>query len=924
MTNYIVAFVGLPSAGKSSLINSLVGKRILQTGMCRTTTDYKLLEEEVIDDDKNKFKIIDLPGICDGEEIDNKFTELTYAHITNANLIFWVSDVNKAFITQHEVNEFNKLKQHINTLQDETGTLYEIGIILSKCTERYLDHNLLKKKNKTNNKTSNIILNGEIITEDEDTNINDIVNKVKEKFPTTIIKLYNAHGRSLYSKHSSTQLKKLITNLKTTISNENINFTISEYYKNKDQKQSMIEDLYIERLFEKYIKTNNITDFNKVINKFKILDVKKQKIYINKFCVNNFKTITYTQFEFHEYIIQNHNNLYDKYHNYMWWLIYIIYNESYNNVNVNKYYKNLNEIINKLNIILPKLTDTEYIYWYDVVCNFEYFDSKQKFEEFYFDSKQNYIKGNTACELLTKSFNIKNEIINNHLKYKLNELLLTHNSTIINRYCDIIYIKMYNNKNSFLNNIELNTCEDIEQCLDVIDKFMNNLEFIIYNKLIAYKNIRNIISLKYKLWIHEIIDDYKANINKNYLYELLLNTTRFNNIIKQVMNQIYTPYIDQINKTVPYFIFELIFFDNIENIFNNGIIAEETKKYISFLAIKKDINYILYIPNKYKTKELCEIVLNNSKSFHIISIIPDEFKTYELYKEAVKEDINNIKIIPNKFKTKELYEIIINNYTIQDIMNYIPDEFKTYEIWINIVKKDFNCITNVPDKFKTKELCEIVLSQNMENDIFEHIPDEFKTYEICKNAIKHDCENIRYIPNIYKNNEIIDILINNIEKYSSTYTILDHIPEELITDDIIIKTIHNSIYNIKYIPEKNITNDLILRIINKYNIMSDDDCDQFNDEFYNFCIILIEHDIHNIIYIPNEFKDDKLYKLLCDKIINEYKINKDIPILKYIPDEFKTNILCDIIYNKDNTQIEYIPDKYKPIKVNKFKKIKIN
>ena len=116
MSDFIVAFVGLPSSGKSSIINSLCFKRIQQTGICRTTTEYKLIDDTLIDDANNKFKVIDLPGICDSEETiksSKDFNELTYAHIKNANLIIWTSDINKAFITTHEVEEFNKIKKYI-------------------------------------------------------------------------------------------------------------------------------------------------------------------------------------------------------------------------------------------------------------------------------------------------------------------------------------------------------------------------------------------------------------------------------------------------------------------------------------------------------------------------------------------------------------------------------------------------------------------------------------------------------------------------------------------------------------------------------------------------------------------------------------------------------------------------------------------
>ena len=121
MLDFKVAFIGLPSSGKSTIINSLLGKRLLESGVCRTTTKYKLLNDIIEDDNNNKFNVIDLPGICDSEESDTNFNELTNTYIKDANLIIWTSDVNKAFITTHEVNEYNRIKEYIKNLNNETG-----------------------------------------------------------------------------------------------------------------------------------------------------------------------------------------------------------------------------------------------------------------------------------------------------------------------------------------------------------------------------------------------------------------------------------------------------------------------------------------------------------------------------------------------------------------------------------------------------------------------------------------------------------------------------------------------------------------------------------------------------------------------------------------------------------------------------------
>ena len=171
---YIVAFCGLPSSGKSTIINSLIGQRILQSDVCRTTLGHTILfQHSIIDDDGCKFIAIDLPGICDSEEKDSdKFNEITKTQIKNATVIFFVSDVHKAFITTHEVTEYNKLKQYLADLQKETGKLYHIAIILSKC-----DMDEKSKKEKKDRVTK---LTDQISDSDEDTDLRDLIHEIRE------------------------------------------------------------------------------------------------------------------------------------------------------------------------------------------------------------------------------------------------------------------------------------------------------------------------------------------------------------------------------------------------------------------------------------------------------------------------------------------------------------------------------------------------------------------------------------------------------------------------------------------------------------------------------------------------------------------------------------------------------------------------
>jgi len=521
-SDYKVAFIGLPSSGKSTIINSLIGKRLLESGICRTTTEYKLLEEYIEDDNNNKFKVIDLPGICDSEESNTNFNELTNEHIKDANLIIWTSDVNKAFITTHEVNEYNRIKEYIKNLNNDTGKLYYLIICLSKC-----DKDISDKKSKTKKSRQS---NEEISESDEDTDLVDMINKVKEKFPNEDIIHFNAFGRSYHNKRSSSILKKFITKYGMQSKN-NIKFDITKYIKNYDKDQ---ETEYLNNFKYKYqIFLNNQLDIDKLFVIYNKLIVVNKFNYLKNICTEPFNT-NLRIFQFIQYIINKiilpdtHLIIYPVYTrviDYYLYILYNLYNPNLPNIEYNwikKYSKD--QIINEIILHYNKISTIHQIDLYNKLL-FNYTEFKchicdripiiKRIHEKYncnmynFDFKNNFNKYIKSPSYLI-NFKDFYDIIKNTSQIKQYKLEFNNNQTskeIFNNYLKLLedinndnnYILL--NKLEIINNISNNKYDD-NNCSFIqllnsftyipLSRLINNLEWSeiyesIWNKI--YSNI---------------------------------------------------------------------------------------------------------------------------------------------------------------------------------------------------------------------------------------------------------------------------------------------------------------------------------------------------------------------------------------------------------------------------------------------------
>lgn len=258
----IIAFIGLPSAGKTTMINSLIGKRSLQTGICRTTIEPTFIGVEntlnfdnyihlcVESDDRHLFSIIDLPGICDIEDTDNTFNDITEKHIVSADVVLWLTSSETAFLTDNEKNQFLKIKKIIQKYMLENNRVIQTGIVMTK--SNCSNVNMTEQSSESESDTE---LDSDELSGSEDTTINDSINRVRTHFPNEYVINYNAFGRIIHKGGCSQKFKKFVRKMDRNPTNNNIKFNIGHFVNNI---LSMEDQLNID-IFNKWYRENSGT-----------------------------------------------------------------------------------------------------------------------------------------------------------------------------------------------------------------------------------------------------------------------------------------------------------------------------------------------------------------------------------------------------------------------------------------------------------------------------------------------------------------------------------------------------------------------------------------------------------------------------------------------------------------------------------------
>ena len=135
-----------------------------------------------------------------------------------------MTDIQTAFITSHEKEEFDKICTQLRESARDHDTYVQIMILLSKYNHE--DSEVLKTQ-ATEEKSSC----GEICDDEEDTTITECYERVVSLFPDNTIRIakFNAFGRSIHGKSTSKELHKFVLKIVGTGA-KNVNTEINMHW----------------------------------------------------------------------------------------------------------------------------------------------------------------------------------------------------------------------------------------------------------------------------------------------------------------------------------------------------------------------------------------------------------------------------------------------------------------------------------------------------------------------------------------------------------------------------------------------------------------------------------------------------------------------------------------------------------------------
>jgi hypothetical protein len=325
--NINITFVGEINAGKSSLINSLIGDDLLSVGIRRTTlSNTSVIRTSVLETNcehnnylylsksnrldvffkDNKVSLIDTIGLNDPCK-DKEQYEWFNKNLDKSDIVFFVTSYEKCFSTESEQNAFKKIYSQINEMNKKDHNVC-LGIIITKIDTKNSDKEYKKQIEEINNFLTSLnlakkipivhIWNKELLLSRQIMELNKNINSIQK---LGVMNKKDLKSLRWFSKYGGEELKKVI------------NKFITNGWKSIDHAKECKSKYLMNIFFDKY--RNKDEDYEIPVNDFLNLlkDIKTSylKPYLQKIC------LVYGKFNFNE-IIEN-NNILKKIHNFSYY-----------------------------------------------------------------------------------------------------------------------------------------------------------------------------------------------------------------------------------------------------------------------------------------------------------------------------------------------------------------------------------------------------------------------------------------------------------------------------------------------------------------------------------------------------------------------------------------------------------------------------
>ena len=342
--NINITFVGEINAGKSSLINSLIGDDLLSVGIRRTTlSNTSVIRTSVLETNyehnnylylsksnrldvffkDNKVSLIDTIGLNDPCK-DKEQYEWFNKNLDKSDIVFFVTSYEKCFSTESEQNAFKKIYSQIDEMNKKDHNVC-LGIIITKIDTKNSDKEYKKQIEEINNFLTSLnlakkipivhIWNKELLLSRQIMELSKNINSIQK---LGVMNKKDLKSLRWFSKYGGEELKKVINKFITNgwKSIDHAKECKSKYlmniffdkYRNKDEDYeipvddflNLLKDIktsYLKPYLEKIKLCYDKFNFNEIIENNNIL----KKIHNFKYILNNFSSVEHIIFKIYVY-----------------------------------------------------------------------------------------------------------------------------------------------------------------------------------------------------------------------------------------------------------------------------------------------------------------------------------------------------------------------------------------------------------------------------------------------------------------------------------------------------------------------------------------------------------------------------------------------------------------------------------------------